>query len=577
MKTNRSHCFYVLTLLLCFSPFLSYSQKAKKQSASYPHVHKPIFPAKDIQSLSLLMHTKGVHVTADTIRAYDLAIENMDERGRTPTPSYYPQGPITIQNYPADINFEVAFGAPSVVERELNSYPCGTTPGCKKYNYMVKYKLPCIVAATNKSGEVLEIWSYNPTYEFKFGSESFNKLVQKEAGFTYSMRHMTFKSEKELNDAFENFGTSWLNRKAVLRIMGHVINSSYSTAFVKDSYEVFDLTTGKGKSHDYSDLTAVNEEAIEIMKQIDNRDAILPVIEKWKTMLQQSNLDDKKAKINDVITHGLYKNIAVAYAYLEDYDKAMEYAVKHRNSVPQESRFTAASNLSGGTDNRAQRFHLEIYKLKLAEEANKGLTQPENVEAVPNLKKIYGKRKKSKDLNFTSNEDKYEAFKAELIKKNEEIEAALNEGVAPSPSENNPYSDEVQVSTTQGFQLMLVSFTHAQIVGKEMPSEITELTQLNRLIAPGMKFTAVPSSIGNLKDLVALNLKGSNLKEVPESIGKLKKLKTLNLGNNDLTTLPASIQNMTELKSLVLKGNNFSKEELDKIKAMLPAKCKIKI
>ena len=578
MKTKLFNYSVPLITALILLPYFSIAQKAKKQSVSFPFVERPTIPASSIASISLTLHTKGVQVTADTIRSYDMAIENMEANGRsTGYPTYYSQGALTIKDSPADINFEVAYGTPEIVGRELIKAPCGGKENCMKYMYKVQYKLPAIVAVKDQMGTVLEAWAYAPTFDFKFGNESFNKLTEKENGFSYQMSHLKFTSEAQLNTAFDAYGTSWLNRKAVLRSMGHVIKAMYRHAFVKNSVLVFDFTTGKGKAHDYSDLTAINDAAIEIMTNGGDKAKVPALITQWESILAQADLENKKARINDVISHGIYKNISIAYLFLEDYDKAVEYAIKHRNSVPAESRFVASSSLSGQDNAKAVSFHKEVLRVKKIQEINPNLEVTEHSVQVPNFKKIYGKRKRSKAYNFTTNEDNYAAFKSELARLRQNESEALSEGVAPSPSENNPYFDQMQASTSQGFQLMLISLSHAEIVGKEMPVQITELSQLNRLIAPGMKFTAVPNSIGNLKDLVALNLKGSNLKELPESIGNLKKLKSLNLNNNSLTQLPDSIKNMTSLKSLSLKGNNISNDELNRIKTLLPKGCKIKI
>jgi len=55
-----------------------------------------------------------------------------------------------------------------------------------------------------------------------------------------------------------------------------------------------------------------------------------------------------------------------------------------------------------------------------------------------------------------------------------------------------------------------------------------------------------------------------------ESISKFKNLKWLDLKNNKLTNLPDSISELTNLTWLNIKGNNFSPEEKEKIRILLP-------
>jgi Leucine-rich repeat (LRR) protein len=134
----------------------------------------------------------------------------------------------------------------------------------------------------------------------------------------------------------------------------------------------------------------------------------------------------------------------------------------------------------------------------------------------------------------------------------------------------------VQVTSTQGAMLLLNPFFNGDIVGQDFPEEITEITELNQILANHMKFTSLPESIGNLQNLKKLTLKGNQLEEVPESIGQLTELRTLDLSNNNLTSLPEEIGNCRNLKSVVLKGNNIPGDELSRIQAMLPDKCKVK-
>lgn len=133
-----------------------------------------------------------------------------------------------------------------------------------------------------------------------------------------------------------------------------------------------------------------------------------------------------------------------------------------------------------------------------------------------------------------------------------------------------------------------------------LPRQVYELTNLKRIsidshtggqvyISPDIKnlknleslsliktgIRALPAEIGELKKLKSIQINyGMNLSSLPKEIGKLENLEYLNLFRNKLTTLPKEIGNLTHLKKLVLGENNFSKEEQQKIKKLLP-NCKV--
>lgn len=128
----------------------------------------------------------------------------------------------------------------------------------------------------------------------------------------------------------------------------------------------------------------------------------------------------------------------------------------------------------------------------------------------------------------------------------------------------------------------------------EVPSSIGDLTKLTRLQIHNQRITSIPSSIGNLTQLHTLLLGGNRLKHLPEELGNLTNLRLLHIYGNAIETIPASIGNLTKLelldarynkltklpseiarlsnnlKILYLGGNNFSQEEQDRIRTLLP-------
>ncbi|MBS0605338.1 MAG: leucine-rich repeat domain-containing protein [Verrucomicrobia bacterium] len=90
-----------------------------------------------------------------------------------------------------------------------------------------------------------------------------------------------------------------------------------------------------------------------------------------------------------------------------------------------------------------------------------------------------------------------------------------------------------------------------------LPSEIGNLTNLQRLFLGYNHLTAVPIEIGNLANLQELNLDHNNLIAVPTGIGNLANLQRLFLGYNQLTAVPTEIGNLANLQELNFDHNNL--------------------
>ncbi|MEI8138031.1 MAG: leucine-rich repeat domain-containing protein, partial [Bacteroidota bacterium] len=65
------------------------------------------------------------------------------------------------------------------------------------------------------------------------------------------------------------------------------------------------------------------------------------------------------------------------------------------------------------------------------------------------------------------------------------------------------------------------------------------------------------------------------LTQLPFDIYKAQKLRLISLRGNKLTKLPDSISQLENLTLLDLRGNLIEKEEIEKLKILLPS-CEIK-
>ncbi|MHC4112490.1 MAG: COR domain-containing protein [Planctomycetota bacterium] len=93
---------------------------------------------------------------------------------------------------------------------------------------------------------------------------------------------------------------------------------------------------------------------------------------------------------------------------------------------------------------------------------------------------------------------------------------------------------------------------------KELPGEIGELTNLQKLYLGSNELATMPVEIGELTNLQELNLDYNILVVLPEEIGRLTNLQMLDLGYNKLVKLTGGIGRLMNLKQLNLAGNQLA-------------------
>ena len=92
--------------------------------------------------------------------------------------------------------------------------------------------------------------------------------------------------------------------------------------------------------------------------------------------------------------------------------------------------------------------------------------------------------------------------------------------------------------------------------------EVSE--SLETIIIISNKLKSIPAAICGLPRLKTLDLTDNCLSSLPETLGSLK-LKRLILDKNEFTKLPACVEKISGLGHLSIDGNNFSKEEKQRI------------
>jgi hypothetical protein len=93
---------------------------------------------------------------------------------------------------------------------------------------------------------------------------------------------------------------------------------------------------------------------------------------------------------------------------------------------------------------------------------------------------------------------------------------------------------------------------------KTIPPEIGNLTQLESLSLYDNQLKKLPPTLGQLTALRLLDLSANSLKILPDQLGNLIKLTTLDLSENRIAYLPSSISNCSALEELHLNNNRLT-------------------
>jgi len=91
----------------------------------------------------------------------------------------------------------------------------------------------------------------------------------------------------------------------------------------------------------------------------------------------------------------------------------------------------------------------------------------------------------------------------------------------------------------------------------ELPTEITQLQNLQDLKINYNQLRTLPPEIGQLQNLQGLGLNSNQLSSLPPEIGQLQNLQFLSLYSNQLSTLPPEIGQLQNLQGLSLDSNQL--------------------
>ncbi|MEY4603928.1 MAG: hypothetical protein RIT43_1220 [Bacteroidota bacterium] len=182
-----------------------------------------------------------------------------------------------------------------------------------KYEYLYQYTLPVGLTVTKTDGTVL----YKQILLDNERSELINKYASRYEWLLWMVDHeATLFQEMEVRA--RNYAFSEANR---------VLNDQFGFINTNRETEVYSIK--RYKDYEYSDVTeayTLTTQALALVSKDRNRATAIPKLEaaiaKWKGILQESNLYDEKARINDKITAMIHCNLAELYIWKGDFASA---------------------------------------------------------------------------------------------------------------------------------------------------------------------------------------------------------------------------------------------------------------
>jgi hypothetical protein len=132
-------------------------------------------------------------------------------------------------------------------------------------------------------------------------------------------------------------------------------------------------------------------------------------------------------------------------------------------------------------------------------------------------------------------------------------------------------SSELKIeSSTLSFPKIIRSFkwleelTMSQKMLAQIPEEVTELSNLKKLVIDLPRCNKLPITIARLKNLEILQIEGTMINSLNEGVFELTKLKELHLNNNFLLDyIPKSISRLRELEIITIRlGSSYEMKQI---------------
>ncbi|ABG60927.1 hypothetical protein [Cytophaga hutchinsonii] len=343
------------------SIFSGFAQKAdwEKVDVTYTRLPlKPVSPMAKKYSLEINMDSDGI--AKNRIETRDALVKSVTntnallvKQGKTPQPypddyDYYPadRTPTSIktalkidgcQEVQSAAEFSIKLnvsGFDFTGNKVVSSNQSTSTGTVKVYGYEVGYVYKVTYQVYDAAGTLVREEVLGGTDKPRTKkTKTFPTEAELESWWTYTDEAKAFKATCD-NDAYSN----------AISVSKNQLNSEfgYSVKTVK-----FDVATAKDAAV-YGDIISAYTEASMGYNYLSTdkakaKDYLLKAVAIWEKALKESNLTDKKARINENITNALHVNLAAAYCFLEDWPQSNHNLVKLKSA-----------DLGGGLKNKLE-------------------------------------------------------------------------------------------------------------------------------------------------------------------------------------------------------------------------------
>lgn len=136
-------------------------------------------------------------------------------------------------------------------------------------------------------------------------------------------------------------------------------------------------------------------------------------------------------------------------------------------------------------------------------------------------------------------------------------------------------NDTLKIPYTLKYLKYLKEVTFENCVLDSFPKNIFKIPNLSYLNLTNVNMFYITKHFERFTNLEVLILDGNKLVSLPMELYLAKKLRFLSVKNNFIEKLPDSISQLSSLTVLDVRGNNFTKQYIAELKALLPG-CEIR-
>ena len=214
---------------------------------------------------------------------------------------------------------------------EIEEYPLQYTDS-EKQTEVIKEKKDGVEKSYN-------FYHYTSTISYKYNLKVIDKDGNTIFGKEFSgNKDIVSKKSKSATEAYKSYSSKRKEiGKNILPDQAEKINDYINDqiGFPKKDYFVQGYLV-KPKKYEYKEFDQAFEmfnQALELIKSDESKTAetmetLKPAIELWENVLKESDVENKKARINEKVTCAALYNIATSYMICKDYPKAIEYYQK---------------------------------------------------------------------------------------------------------------------------------------------------------------------------------------------------------------------------------------------------------